>query len=370
MPPEHHLPSDGALRLRGLWDSAEQIAQTGSWERIPSESNMRWSDNLYRIFGFEPGEVQPSTGLVLAMAVPADRDRLVRAFRDFERGGDLRLLDYRIVRTDGVRRHLRTTLSVTERRDDRAHRLVGVVQDLTDTRSAEREIAAHVAVEEALVEWDALESGGRRLLAGLAAALDCTAGVFWTPLAEVLIARVSWDEDGADATAVADAGPPVQLARGVGVAGRAWEAGRPRGWTLAAAEGPDSPRADCAGDPLIGRLAVPAVDGEEVLAVVELRSDHEVRISERLMRSLHGIAHELGHFLSRRRGELAAPLVTPREVEVLQLGAEGLTARMTAERLSVSTATIRTHLENIYQKLDVSDKASAVATALRLGIID
>jgi DNA-binding NarL/FixJ family response regulator len=43
---------------------------------------------------------------------------------------------------------------------------------------------------------------------------------------------------------------------------------------------------------------------------------------------------------------------------------------MTAERLTVSPGTIRTHLENIYQKLQVSDKASAVATALRLGIID
>jgi two-component system nitrate/nitrite response regulator NarL len=42
---------------------------------------------------------------------------------------------------------------------------------------------------------------------------------------------------------------------------------------------------------------------------------------------------------------------------------------MTAEKLTLSSATIRTHLENIYPKLDVSDKASAVATALRLGII-
>jgi hypothetical protein len=40
---------------------------------------------------------------------------------------------------------------------------------------------------------------------------------------------------------------------------------------------------------------VPAIDGDEVLAVVELNSDREIRLSERLTRSLHGIAHELGH---------------------------------------------------------------------------
>jgi DNA-binding NarL/FixJ family response regulator len=55
---------------------------------------------------------------------------------------------------------------------------------------------------------------------------------------------------------------------------------------------------------------------------------------------------------------------------VLQLAARGFTARHIAERLTVTPATVRTHLENIYAKLDASDRASAVATALRLGLID
>jgi ATP/maltotriose-dependent transcriptional regulator MalT len=88
------------------------------------------------------------------------------------------------------------------------------------------------------------------------------------------------------------------------------------------------------------------------------------------MRSLCGISHELGHFLARRGGELAAPLLTPREIEVLQLAAEGLSAAQTARRLRVGTATIRTHLANIYAKLLVADRSSAVAAAIRLGIID
>jgi len=54
---------------------------------------------------------------------------------------------------------------------------------------------------------------------------------------------------------------------------------------------------------------------------------------------------------------------------VLQLAAEGLSARDAAERLFVSAATVRTHLGNIYARLGVSDKTSAVAKALRLGLI-
>jgi ATP/maltotriose-dependent transcriptional regulator MalT len=117
-------------------------------------------------------------------------------------------------------------------------------------------------------------------------------------------------------------------------------------------------------------VAVPALLDGEVLAIVELATDREIRIGERLMRSLVGIAHELGHFLARRGGELSGPVLTAREVEVLQLAAQGLSAPETAERLTVTPGTVRTHLENLYRKLEVFDKPSAVATALRLGLIE
>src|SRR5438309_7482333 len=45
----------------------------------------------------------------------------------------------------------------------------------------EREVAAHLAVAEALVSWDGLERGAERLLASLAEALDFRAGVLWVP---------------------------------------------------------------------------------------------------------------------------------------------------------------------------------------------
>ncbi len=337
---------------------------------MASGSRITWSDNLYRIFGFEPGEVRPSLELILERVVPADRDHLTDYHWDVVAGGDPTSVEYRITRADGVRRHLRATLAVIERRDDRVERQVGVVQDVTDRRRAEREIAAHVAVQEALVEWDALQSGGYRLLAQLGTALDCIAGVIWTPHGHVLVPRVRWDEGEADSQMTAEERETRRVSTGSGLAARVWAAGKPLSWTLgdAASAGPAAARS--AAPPLAGAVAVPAIDGDEVLAIVELHSDREIRPSERLMRSLHGIAYELGHFLARRRADLAAPLLSAREIEILQHGAGGLTARMTAERLTVSPGTVRTHLENIYQKLQVSDKASAVATALRLGIID
>jgi two-component system nitrate/nitrite response regulator NarL len=63
------------------------------------------------------------------------------------------------------------------------------------------------------------------------------------------------------------------------------------------------------------------------------------------------------------------PVLTPRERDVLQLAADGLSSPSIAERLSVSQATVRTHFGHIYLKLDVSSRAGAVAKAMRLGLI-
>jgi DNA-binding CsgD family transcriptional regulator len=62
-------------------------------------------------------------------------------------------------------------------------------------------------------------------------------------------------------------------------------------------------------------------------------------------------------------------LLTPRERDVLQLAADGLTTPTIAQRLSVSRATVRTHFGNIYIKLDVRSRAGAVAKGMRLGLI-
>jgi DNA-binding CsgD family transcriptional regulator len=57
-------------------------------------------------------------------------------------------------------------------------------------------------------------------------------------------------------------------------------------------------------------------------------------------------------------------------VEILQLIGKGLTNREAAEVLGLSRATVRTHLENIYQKLDVSNRVEAVTEGLRKGLIE
>jgi DNA-binding NarL/FixJ family response regulator len=60
--------------------------------------------------------------------------------------------------------------------------------------------------------------------------------------------------------------------------------------------------------------------------------------------------------------------LTERETEILRLMAEGLSNRVMAARLFVTEATIKTHVNNVFGKLDVNDRAAAVAWAFRSGI--
>jgi ATP/maltotriose-dependent transcriptional regulator MalT len=90
---------------------------------------------------------------------------------------------------------------------------------------------------------------------------------------------------------------------------------------------------------------------------------------DRLRPTLAAIGTELGEFFSRRRGDLAPPRLTPRELQILQLAALGNAAPQIAESLFIGISTVKTHMDNIYRKLHVSDRAAAVATAMRLGVI-
>lgn len=64
------------------------------------------------------------------------------------------------------------------------------------------------------------------------------------------------------------------------------------------------------------------------------------------------------------------PALSGREIEILKLQAEGRTTARIAEELAVTEATIETHLASLYEKLNVSDRAAAVAAAMRWGLFE
>jgi two-component system nitrate/nitrite response regulator NarL len=72
----------------------------------------------------------------------------------------------------------------------------------------------------------------------------------------------------------------------------------------------------------------------------------------------------------RHHGESPRPELSAREREVLALVAEGLSAPAIGQRLIIEESTVKTHLRNIYEKLEVTERAAAVAEAMRRGLLE
>lgn len=100
---------------------------------------------------------------------------------------------------------------------------------------------------------------------------------------------------------------------------------------------------------------------DEILAAVAAVARGQVVVAAEAQ---GGLAQEI-----RRRETIECPVLTPREREVLALAADGLRAPEIAERLQLGATTVRGHLRNVYEKLGVSDRAAAVAQAMRTGLL-
>jgi DNA-binding NarL/FixJ family response regulator len=72
---------------------------------------------------------------------------------------------------------------------------------------------------------------------------------------------------------------------------------------------------------------------------------------------------------SRIANRIGSEELTPRETEVLQLLAEGLSNKGIAERLKITPNTIRTYLTSIFGKMGVEDRTQAVTLAIKRGIV-
>jgi DNA-binding CsgD family transcriptional regulator/PAS domain-containing protein len=350
-------------------DTAEHVARLGTWEWRPITGAQVWSDNLYRIFGVEPGVITPTQEYVLERTHPDDRQRVAQYIKSSVLVPRPPPLEYRIRQPAGDVRYLRSTITTIDTGPEGARQIVGMVQDVSDQRIASRELAAHVAASKALIDWYSFQDGAMQLLNDLGTACEFAAGALWLPHGDLLAAELLWSEPGLEQISGFEAMTlALRLPRGASLPGLAWRSKQPETIINVGDERGFRRHEVARAAGLHGAVAFPAFVADEVLAVLEFYSRDQDHI-DRLRPTLAAIGSELGEFFSRRRGDLAPPRLTPRELQVLQLAAIGNAAPQIADSLSISVSTVKTHMDNTYRKLEVSDRAAAVATAMRLGVI-
>jgi len=128
-------------------NAAQRMAQIGSWDRDLQKNEIYWSDEQYRIWGYEPGEVAPSHELVRSHIYPDDLKIYDKAHETIFYRKDPYDLEYRIIRKDGA---IRTVHSIAEGEWDQAGkplRHFGCLQDISKRKRVAEELAQQMQIE-------------------------------------------------------------------------------------------------------------------------------------------------------------------------------------------------------------------------------
>ncbi len=119
-------------------------------------------------------------------------------------------------------------------------------------------------------------------------------------------------------------------------------------------------------------LQTPGQDDSPVILHL-FRDASELKLREQFTRQVLHLVENMQQLepsgVTAPRRSLLAESLTEREREVLQLLAQGYSTDQTAQALSISKATTRNHIQNIYQKLQVHTRAQAVAYAFEHSLV-
>ncbi len=134
-----HDRKQAELRLaerEQLLREAQTLAHMGNWTAWQRTGRLDWSDEVYRIFGYEPGSVQPSIEAFRATVHPDDRMLVTASEAGATRTGSLDVT-YRIVRPDGSIRYVHEVARMTLDDSGSPLLLSGTVQDVTELKHTE-----------------------------------------------------------------------------------------------------------------------------------------------------------------------------------------------------------------------------------------
>ena len=135
--------AERALReQRTLLAEAQKLAGLGCWEWDPASGRVTWSDEMYAIYGVEPGRFRPSFEAYLERIHPEDRARAAATVALALMDNRAFSMDERIVRPDGAVRQLRSHGQVVRDESDRPIKMVGACMDVTEQKLAEAALRA------------------------------------------------------------------------------------------------------------------------------------------------------------------------------------------------------------------------------------
>ncbi|CAJ37941.1 PAS domain-containing protein [Methanocella arvoryzae] len=126
------------LRLiRERLEKAQQVAHVGNWEVDLVTEEMYWSDETFRIFGFDPETAKPDYDLFISAVHPESRERVVSFINSMMVEHKPSSIDFMIVRPDGSVRYISSHCEIVCDEAGKPVKLFGINQDITDRKKVE-----------------------------------------------------------------------------------------------------------------------------------------------------------------------------------------------------------------------------------------
>jgi PAS domain S-box-containing protein len=126
------------IKSRAILSRAQSIAHVGNWAWDLKTDRMQWSDELFRIFGHQPGDFQPCNDWLISHIHPDDRAMVVEAADKAIKENKLFNIDYRIIAADGSIRYINCVAD--KLRSDKLGApawMYGIKQDITARKDVE-----------------------------------------------------------------------------------------------------------------------------------------------------------------------------------------------------------------------------------------
>ncbi len=119
-------------------DEAEKIAQLGCSDYDLVSNKLTWSNETYRIFGLDLGDLPPTGETYLALVDPRDRERVQALWAELNNGVKPEPTEYWIIRPDGQARLIHRDHEIIRDKRGAPVRIVSTLQDVTEQRAAEQ----------------------------------------------------------------------------------------------------------------------------------------------------------------------------------------------------------------------------------------
>jgi PAS domain S-box-containing protein len=280
---------------------SQRLTGTGSWAFDPSAGKVvYWSDEMFRIYGWDPRRSLPTYDEITRFVHPDDRDGFNKATERGRAKAEM-TLDFRIVMADGTVKHVLSTRIPVLDNTGALVEFVGTIVDVTKRRHAEQRLFVQYRVTRILAEAATLEEATPKILQAMCECLGWDLGAAWRldPKPGVLRCAGLWRTSSVEAARFEVLTRKSTYRLGSGLPGRVWETRAPA-YTPDVGHDEEFRGADSAARHVLHTaIAFPILLGSEVIGVMSFISRDVSQPDQDLLATLANIGSQIGQFTKR-----------------------------------------------------------------------